>query len=135
MSINRNTVRTPATADILHGVASTATTIITIPANRTWQGWISINACLTLAASAAGVSSRATVSTAGSTVTPAAGVVLGVFCSAPTQLATTTAQVSNSDRIFATIVAGTSAATVTLQPNSVSSCSATCWGELLPAGT
>lgn len=121
----------PRTADILCGVASTATTIITIPANRVWAGWISLNATLTLAASATAVSSRATVSVAGGTATPAAGVLLGVFVSAPTQLSTTTAQVANSDRTFAVISAGSSAATVTLQINSASAASASCVGELI----
>ncbi len=131
MSVNPDSRRVPKAADLVVGTATTSTTIITIPANRTWQGWISLNATLIIAASGTQVSSRATVSTAGATVTPAAGVVFGVWVSAPTQQAGTTAQVSNSDRIFATIVAGTSAATLTLQVNSASAASATAWGELI----
>jgi hypothetical protein len=118
-------------ANILVGCVSTATTIITIPAGRTWKGRISLNATATVAASGAAISSRATVSTAGATVTPAAGVVLGVYVSVPAQLSTTTGQVANSDQTDITVVAGTSAATLTLQINSASAASATASGVLL----
>jgi hypothetical protein len=121
----------PTSANILCGVASANGTIITIPANRVWAGWVSINATLMVAASGASVSSRAGVSTAGATVTPAAGVLLGVFVSAPTQLSTTTAQVTNSDRTYAVIAAGTSAATLVLAVNSASAASASAVGVLI----
>lgn len=122
----------PNPADIL--VGSTITnggTIITIPANRVWAGWVSINATLAVAASGAAVSSRATVSVAGATATPAAGVLVGAFVSVPTQLAGTTAQVTNSDRTYVVIAAGSSAATLTLQVNSASAASATASGVLI----
>lgn len=133
MTTNRDSVRVPAAADIVAGCTSTnSATIITVPANRTWQGWVSLNAGLLVAASGSQVNSRATVSVAGATATPTAGVILGVCVAAPAQLSTTTAQVTNSDRTFLTIVAGTSAATLTLQVNSASSASATAAGVLLP---
>lgn len=133
MTINRDTVRVPAAADIVAGCTSTnAATIITVPANRVWQGWVSLNAALLVAASGSQVNSRATVSVAGATATPAAGVILGVCVASPTQLSTTTGQVTGSDRTFLTIAAGSSAATLTLQVNSASAASATASGVLLP---
>lgn len=121
----------PLAANILNGCLSATGTLITIPANRTWAGWISLNAGLSIAASGAAVSSRAGVSTVGSTVTPAAGVLLGVSLSVPAQLSTTTIAITGSDRNFFVISAGTSSATVTLAPNSVSVVSATASGVLI----
>lgn len=122
----------PTSANILVGCSSSnGGTIITIPANRVWAGWVSINASLAVAASGAAVSSRATVSVAGATATPAAGVLIGVFVSVPVQGTGTTAQVTSSDRTYVVIAAGASSATLTLQVNSASAASATASGELI----
>lgn len=120
-------------ANLLSGAASSnGATIITIPAGRVWAGSVSLNCTLTVAASGAAVSSGATVSIAGSTATPAAGVILRVWVSAPAQQAGTTAQVANNDHIpLLVIAAGTSAATLTLQTNSTSAAAATAAGVLI----
>ena len=71
----------PVAANILVGfqtfAATTgATTVITIPAGRTWQGTIAISCtCQTVAATATAGQARAVISVAGTGVTPAAGNV------------------------------------------------------------
>lgn len=119
-------------ANILAGNATTSGTIITIPAGRTWAGWVSLNASLMVAASGAQVSSRPTVSIAGAGATPAAGVIFGVWVSVPAQGTGTTGQVTANDRTFLVVAAGAgAAATLTLQPNSASAASATASGVLI----
>lgn len=118
---------------ILVGAASANNaTIITIPAGKVWKGKISLNAALSVAASGSAVSSRATVSVAGSTATPAAGVVLGVFLAVPAPAASTAGiAVTGRDETDIIVVAGTSAATLTLQINSVSAATATASGQIV----
>jgi hypothetical protein len=68
-----------AAADILSGfqtfaATTAATTLITIPAGRTWVGTISVSvACQNAAANAATAQATGVVTTAGAGVTPAAG--------------------------------------------------------------
>jgi hypothetical protein len=101
----------PTAANILSNAITvansvTATTVITIPANRTWYGTINVLAD-NLAATAADV--NAAVKTAGATVTPAAGTVLSYSMDSG---ATGTGLAGTSGPTF--VSAGTSAATLTL---------------------
>lgn len=122
----------PTAANILAGRSPTdGATIITIPANRVWAGWVSLNASLAVAASGAAVSTGASVSIAGATAAPTAGLILAVEVAVPLQLSTTTAQVASSDRTYLVIAAGTGAATLTLQKNNCTSVSATASGVLI----
>lgn len=68
------TPRVPAPTAILGNtlVVATATTLITIPAGRTWQGSVAAEASATAAAASA------VISTAGTGVVPAAGNLLVV---------------------------------------------------------
>ncbi len=121
----------PLTGDIVHGCTATTGTIITIPANRVWAGWISLNVGVAIAASGSAVTSRATISVVGANATPAAGVIFGVWGVAPAATATTGICASNSDRTFVIISAGAAGATLTLQVNSVNAASATAAGQLV----
>ena len=100
-------------ANILHGYlnftsTTGATTLITVPAGRTWVGHIGASvACRLTAASAANGRATATFTTAGTGVTPAAGTVLVIDSMAGTNAATgvTGTQDSNFGSIPFTIVA------------------------------
>jgi len=71
----------PVAANILVGFQSFtsttgATTVITVPAGRTWQGTVAVScACQTVAATATAGQARAVISVAGAGATPAAGTV------------------------------------------------------------
>lgn len=128
----------PAASNIICGKFNSADgstgTLITVPAGRIWRGWVTLNACASVAASGAAVASHATVQVAGSgTPTPAAGQVLvDVFVAVPAQAAGTTGAVSNRDSQFVTIHADiTNDTTLTVTKNSVTSFAATAFGELI----
>jgi hypothetical protein len=80
MSADVGKVETPtAAADILSGfqtfaATTAATTVITVPAGRTWVGTVSVSvACQNAGANAATAQATGVVSVAGAGVTPAAG--------------------------------------------------------------
>lgn len=85
--LSRNKTYAPATADILTGSAvagpssTTAVTIITIPAGRTWYGNIGVE-CVNTANTATG-RTRAMIQVNGTSVTPAAGTNLCVAVTHP----------------------------------------------------
>jgi len=103
----------PVAADILNGYlnfSSTtgATTLITVPAGRTWVGHIGASvACRLTAASTANGRATATFTTAGTGVTPAAGTVLVIDSMAGTNAATGTvgSQGGNFGRVPFTVIA------------------------------
>ncbi len=65
--------------DILCGVAtSSGSTIITIPAGRTWQGYVTLSAAVGNASAGVAISASARVSTAGTNVVPSAADYLRV---------------------------------------------------------
>ena len=80
----RTAPQRPATTDILVGYqtftsTTGATTLITVPAGRTWVGTLSANcACQEVAAGTAAAQARCVFSTSGATVTPAAGSYFAV---------------------------------------------------------
>lgn len=86
----------PDAANVLTGrVATTATTaattIVTVPAGRTWVGTVGASvSCAVTAATATEGRASAVISTAGTGVTPAAGVYLGVDAVAGANAATGT---------------------------------------------
>lgn len=106
-------VPAPLAADILNGYlnftsTTGATTLLTVPAGRTWIGHIGASvACRLSAASTANGRATATFTTAGTGVTPAAGTVLVIDSMAGTNAATGTVgtQGSNFGRIPFAIVA------------------------------
>lgn len=109
-------------------------TLLTIPAGKVWQGWITLNATGSVGASGSAVNSRATVQTSGSgSPTPASGqVLLEVMISIPAQAAGTTGAVANSDRTFVTLYADVANdLLVTVTKNSVTAFAATAFGELV----
>lgn len=77
-----STASIPAAANVLAGfqsfsVSTAATTVITVPAGRTWVGTLAITcACLEAAAGTAAPQATGIVTTAGVGVTPAAGTYL-----------------------------------------------------------
>jgi hypothetical protein len=117
------TVGTIMAANILDGVqtftaTTAATTIITVPATRTWIGNILVScAVANAAANAVAAEARGTVSVAGAGATPAAGTLFEVECLAGANAATGTVgdQAANSATIRAVIIApGGNAVTVQL---------------------
>lgn len=100
----------PAAANILNGfltfaATTAATTLITVPAGRTWTGTVAVScaASTTAAATAAG-QARAVVSVAGVGVTPAAGTVLAVEAKAAANAATGTSGDSAANSLSAPLV-------------------------------
>lgn len=94
---------TPLAADVLAGrqvftATTAATTLITIPAGRTWVGQVgaSVATSVVAAATTAGRAS-AEISTAGTGVTPGAGVYLGVDALQGANAATGTVGGGNSN--------------------------------------
>lgn len=94
----------PVAANILNGfqtfTATTgATTIITVPAGRTWVGTVGAGCSTAVAAaSATAGQARAVLATAGTNVTPAAGTVMAVEANAGANAATGTVGQSNALR-------------------------------------
>lgn len=123
----------PTAANILCGNRGTIGAIITIPQNRTWQGWIDLTVALASTASAAALATGGTISTTGVTVTPAAGPVLASRVATALQLATTTDSSTNSGRIFLTVAAGSDAggATLTLAVGTATTCQGSAAGVLI----
>lgn len=74
----------PAAADVVAGrqastATTAATTLVTVPAGRTWVGEVGASVSVSVAAAAATAGrASAEISTAGAGATPAAGVYLGV---------------------------------------------------------
>lgn len=103
----------PAAADILAGhqsftATTAATTLITIPAGRTWAGTIGASVdCAVAAASATAGQAAATFTTAGVGVTPAAGTYFVVEARAGANAATGTggSQAANFGSTPFTVVA------------------------------
>lgn len=86
----------PTAANVLNGfltfaATTAATTLITVPADRTWTGKVAVScAASTAAALTAAGQARAVVTTAGVGVTPAAGTVFAVEAKAAANAATGT---------------------------------------------
>lgn len=99
----------PLGGDVLSGALShtattAATTLITVPAGRTWSGTITIAAvATTAAASATAGQARAVITTAGAGVTPA-GTLLAAEARAAANAATGTSGDSNSTALSAPVV-------------------------------
>lgn len=112
-------------ANVLVGTASTDNGImITIPANRTWVGSVALSASLTVAT---GTSSSPNIVTTGSTASPAANTVVAQLA----LTSTVAANLADSVTIPLTVVAGTSAATLTLKFGGATSAAGTASGQLL----
>lgn len=115
----------PLVANVLSGSVLDDSTIITIPANRIWYGWIALTASL------AGVSQIATitVNTTGATATPANSVdLLGISLQTGV---TNVGVVSETRTPYMYIYAGTSAAALDVSIDGASSSTATAYGYLL----
>lgn len=103
----------PAAANILNGFLSFAattgaTTLITIPAGRTWKGEIGVScAAAVAAASTVAGQARGVVAVAGTNVVPAAGTIMAVEAKAGANAATGTvgAQAANEGSMKAVVVA------------------------------
>lgn len=133
----------PAAADVLVGfqtfAATTgATTVIQVPAGRTWQGTVAVN-CAAAEAGAGAVQAQATcvLTTAGAGVTPAAGTIARVSAYAGANVAggTVGSDASTSQAIPLTIVAPAANAVqlqaATTQAGTVSEVNVTAAGNLL----
>lgn len=92
----------PAASNILvgvlsHAITTAATTLMTVPAGRTWTGMVVVTCTTSVAAaSATAGQARAVVTTAGVGVVPAAGSVLAAEARAGANAATGTVGSSNS---------------------------------------
>lgn len=103
----------PAAANVLNGFQSfaattAATTLITVPAGRTWLGEVGAAVSVANAAAAAAAGqARAVFATAGAGVTPVAGTVLAAEAKAGANAATGTvgSQSANNSRMALTVVA------------------------------
>lgn len=91
-----------------HTITTAATTLLTVPAGKTWIGEVVISAALSKAAAAAGDgSARGVIATAGTGVVPTAGTQLAIEAKAGANVATGTSGTSgnNSVRVKMTVVA------------------------------
>lgn len=113
----------PAAANVLAGYQSftsttAATTIVTVPAGRTWAGEINVN-CVAAIAAASATAGQATgiITTAGANVTPTAGTYLGCDGRAGANAATGTVGSNGQDSADATdfVVIAPAGNAVTLQ--------------------
>lgn len=103
----------PVAADVLGAVATVTatggpTTLITIPAGRTWVGTVAVNvSAANAAANATAGRALGYISTAGTNVTPAAGALIAVDarCGANAATGTVGSQSSNSDRQNVVVIA------------------------------
>lgn len=124
-----------AAANILVGSATAdAATIITIPAGRAWKGTVVLSAALGTAPAVAGATADPTVSTAGTNVVPAAGVVLrtALRTGGGSAAATVGTNSQGTASIPLTVIAPPgNAATLTLQLGGATAASASASGELL----
>lgn len=124
-----------AAANVLVGRATAdAATIITVPAGRVWRGTVALSAAMGTAAAVAGVTATPTVSVAGTGVTPAAGVVLGLALRTGGGAATGTVGTNSQGSVslpLTVIAPSGNEVTVTLQTGGATVASATASGELL----
>lgn len=114
MSVSHKAVSTtsaaPLAANVLNGVlevfaTTAATTVITIPAGRTWVGTVGAAVAVGNAATnAAAGACSASITTAGTGVTPTAGQVMGVYSYCGATGATSVAGTNGSNRMSMPLV-------------------------------
>lgn len=134
----------PAAANLLTGYlgpyisSQPATTLITVPANRTWIGKVGASCSVRVTAGEAGAGQAKCVFTvAGATATPAAGTLFAVEAAAAGNAATgavgSQGNVSQSEDVV--VIAGASAATIqvtTTEAGSAPVVHAWALGQLVP---
>ncbi len=120
---------TPTTANIVGGYANNAvgaSTLVTIPASRTWVGSLAVQAVLATAPGSAAVTGKALILLPNGTGVPSGVELLAVTAATPLSTSTsgsgTTSVVANQ-MANVTITAGTSATTI----QGLSSSSPTAW--------
>jgi hypothetical protein len=132
----------PATANILVGhqaqtVTTVATTIITIPSNRTWVGTITVTCDVANTGAVTTVGQAlGTITTVGANVTPAAGTYVTCEARCGANVATGTVGTQGQNSITVPMVVNTGAATATLalastQAGTNSRVAAICSGYLI----
>jgi len=107
----------PSTANILGNSATTnGSTIITIPVNRIWQGWITLSATITSAGTVVTTTPTVTIVSAGTSFPLTTTILLATQASVIGS-ATLSVAAGNANSIFVTVGSPTSVNSATLQLN------------------
>lgn len=123
----------PSAANILAGSTTAGGgTVITIPINRIWMGWVSLSASVNGAAGAVTATPSITIQSSGVSTPASATALLQLSVSTPAQATTPTCNTGNSQMfIVAYAPSATNTATLQLNLNSATNAAASANGWLI----